>query len=116
MGTNYYTEEDPPCAHCGRGGTEFHIGKSSAGWAFTFAPYPEHGLTTWAAWKQFLAPRVIKNEYGDVVPLDDLAELVEAKKELWTHVTAPRSAWGPHERLGHLDDGGYWFSRSAEFS
>ena len=37
MGTNYYVEDGKKCSKCGAGGEEIHIGKSSAGWEFTFA-------------------------------------------------------------------------------
>ena len=35
MGTNYYWQESEPCAACGRGYEQVHVGKSSAGWCFS---------------------------------------------------------------------------------
>lgn len=114
MGTNYYAELNA-CPCCKRGEERLHIGKSSGGWAFLFAPYPEHGLTSWGAWREFLRDKPIHNEYGNEVTLDDLSALVEAKKEQWTHITAPESAWGRSERRGKIDPEGYAFCDTAEF-
>lgn len=120
MGTNYYTD-DPRCDHCGRDGERFHIGKSSAGWKFLFAPYPEHGLTSWRAWQAFLANRVIVDEYGDVIDLADLKRLVETKQcGGLDGNNAPESMYGrPIGRRGDIetmDDQGYRFSTTADFS
>lgn len=79
MGTNYYVPAKPPCAACGHGSADLHIGKSAGGWRFMFHAYPEHGLTTWAAWQAYLADKEIKNEYGTPVSLEALAEKVESK-------------------------------------
>jgi len=35
LGTNYYWQESEPCAACGRGYEQVHVGKSSAGWCFS---------------------------------------------------------------------------------
>ena len=116
MGTNYYTTDTPPCETCGHGGEDLHIGKSSGGWAFGFRAYPERGLTSWAAWRSFLAERAIKNEYGDPVTLDDLADLIESKRGGMNARTAPASAWGPSGREGYaFDDEGHEFTE-REFS
>jgi len=116
MGTNYYTVMDEPCEHCGHRSDGLHIGKSSFGWAFSFAPYPDHGLTSWAAWRAYLEKRQIRDEYGDPVSLDELSAMVEAKKHLWTHETAPAEAWGTYARRGSIDPEGYRFSDTADFS
>lgn len=117
MGTNFYATTEPPCPHCGAGGERLHIGKSSIGWEFLFAPYPELGLTSFAAWKAFLASREIRDEYGDPVMLADLEALVEAKRGLFTARTAPDSAWGPFGRdCENTDADGYRFCDTADFS
>ena len=102
MGTNYYAQVDF-CECCKRPAEELHIGKSSSGWAFCFMPHTSLGLTTWAEWRAYLATVPIKDEYGCDVTLEALAEIVEAKKALWTHETCPERAWGPYPRTGSID-------------
>ena len=93
MGTNYYAETKPPCPTCGHGGGKVHIGKSSQGWPFTFRGYDgEHSyydgtevravLKDWASWKAWLLSTGgrILNEYGEVLSLDKLEELIIAKR------------------------------------
>jgi hypothetical protein len=117
MGTNYYTDGDPPCSCCGRGGEELHIGKSSMGWQFLFAPYPDRGLTSFKAWREFLADREIRDEYGHKWALNDLVELVEKKREGINSQTATREQWGPSSRDGEsADPEGYRFSSTSDFS
>lgn len=117
MGTNYYTDAEPPCPCCGRGGEQLHIGKSSSGWQFLFAPYPDLGLTTCKAWREFLATREIRDEYGDKHTLDDLMRLVESKRGGINSETATREQWGPSPRDSEWGDPeGYRFARTAEFS
>lgn len=125
MGTNYYvkTETKPACPTCGHKEhiEPLHIGKSSGGWQFLFAPYPELGLTSFAAWKVYLADKGIVDEYGRDHTLKALEELVNVKKDGINGFTAPRSAYGnftDEERKAHnrLDDDGYWFSSTHEFS
>lgn len=115
MGTNYYVAMEA-CPHCGRGDDRLHIGKSSAGWEFLFAPYPENGLTSWRAWKTFLKNRPIVDEYGQPIDLYDLECLIEAKRGGYTSRTAPASVLGPSERRHIFDDEGYQFSDTADFS
>lgn len=117
MGTNYYTAGDPPCPCCGRGGEELHIGKSSFGWQFLIAPYPERGLTSFKAWREFLADKRIRDEYDEEVTLDELVKLVEAKQaEGMNSQNAPASAWGPGSRdCETADPEGYRFSTTADF-
>lgn len=119
MGTNYYITADKPCEKCGRGGEELHIGKSSAGWKFLFAPYPERGLTNWRAWKQFLLDTTvgieapIRDEYGKEWKLAEFIGLVEIKqmRDGKSGEAATLSA-----RYRTFDPDGYIFSTSADFS
>jgi hypothetical protein len=99
MGTNYYVPHKPPCPTCGLGSEDLHIGKSSMGWRFMFREYPEHGLTTWPAWKAFLVGRMIIDEYGQAHTLDALISLIESKQDGQT---------SSHNRI---DDDGFSFSR-----
>jgi len=75
MGTNYYVEYDV-CPHCGRGEDEKHIGKSSAGWCFSLHVYPDEGINTLEDWEAILKDTVIKNEYGDRVPYEEMLAII----------------------------------------
>lgn len=79
MGTNYYVIKDK-CECCKRSTREYHIGKSSGGWAFSFQGYPWNKLTSWKAWKEFLKDQPIEDEYGDPVPYDEFVKMVESYK------------------------------------
>jgi hypothetical protein len=79
MGTNYYVIKDK-CECCKRSTREYHIGKSSGGWAFSFQGYPWNKLTSWKAWKSFLADQAIEDEYGEPVPYFDFVSMVESYK------------------------------------
>jgi len=61
MGTNYYVIKDK-CECCKRSTREYHIGKSSGGWAFSFQGYPWNKLTSWKAWKEFLKDQAIEGK------------------------------------------------------
>ena len=79
MGTNYYTPGDPTCDnpdHTSR----LHIGKSSAGWKFGFHGIPDLGLTSWQAWREFLADRPVIDEYGQMVSLEDFTRIAERRR------------------------------------
>lgn len=79
MGTNYYVIKDK-CECCKRSTREYHIGKSSGGWAFSFQGYPWNKLTSWKAWQEFLKDQAIENEYGDPVSYEDFVAMVESYK------------------------------------
>ena len=66
MGTNYYVEYNQ-CEHCGRNDRR-HIGKSSAGWAFSLRVYPDEGINTFDDWKPIFFAGSIVDEYGNDVP------------------------------------------------
>lgn len=76
MGTNYYVKRCS-CKTCGHIPEQEHIGKSSVGWTFTF-----RGTTvcrSWEQWQEYLKGRVIVDEYGRIVTLQEFKELVESK-------------------------------------
>ena len=79
MGTNYYVAKNL-CECCNRYDEEYHIGKSSGGWSFTFQGYPAVRLTSWKAWKEFLKDQTIVNEYGEHVSYDWFVYMVESYK------------------------------------
>ena len=118
MGTNYYVNERPPCECCKRPFEQLHIGKSSGGWQFLFAPYPDRGLTTAAAWLAYLQDKEIVDEYDRPVALDELRELIESKQGCWTGFTAPPEAYGGHNpaEYEYLDPEGHRFATRPGFS
>lgn len=79
MGTNYYVAKNV-CDCCNRYDEEYHIGKSSWGWAFSFRGYRSERLVSWQSWKQFLRDKVIMDEYGERVDYDWLVNFIENEK------------------------------------
>lgn len=79
MGTNYYVEDGKKCSKCGTGGEEIHIGKSSAGWEFTFAWNNGEYYKSLPELKKWLRGRQIVDEYGRKVTKKDFWGLVEVK-------------------------------------
>ncbi len=76
MGTNYYVAKNL-CECCNRYDEEYHIGKSSGGWAFSFQGYPAVRLTSWKAWKEFLKNQIIMNEYHERINYESFVHMVE---------------------------------------
>lgn len=126
MGTNYYVAKNL-CECCNRYDEEYHIGKSSRGWAFTFRGYKYDNLTSWKLWKEYLKDQIIKNEYGDTVPYEEFVEMIETDKAPGyirndghlNLVHNQEGRKGPHSYFNPEydwdDDLGYSFS-SREFS
>lgn len=105
MGTNYYQRTDI-CDCCNRY-KEVHIGKSSAGWEFSFQGYigEENNpkIMSFEDWKRELqADGKIFTEYGEEVSFEDFVKLVEDKKE---------GQWREKPNLNHYD---YCLSKSKE--
>lgn len=80
MGTNYYVAKDR-CECCKRYDEEYHIGKASWGWAFSFRGYKSERLVSWQQWKKFLADKTIMDEYGEQVDYNWLVEYIENEKK-----------------------------------
>lgn len=76
MGTNYYVKTTK-CNCCGHTPEQLHIGKSSAGWQFSF--HSTKDIRSYKQWLEYLKDEVIEDEYGDVVSLEVFKELVKAK-------------------------------------
>jgi len=82
MGTNYYARYSI-CECCGRF-DEIHIGKSSAGWTFSFqAQEDEVTIKSYKEWLKFLSGKeiTIYDGYGDEVTLEEFKDIVESKKK-----------------------------------
>ena len=83
MGTNYYAVVNP-CPLCGKSEITLHIGKSSAGWTFSFAVQTETSIGTiksYKQWKKLLRNKGvrIKDEYDSYIPYKNFNELVKSK-------------------------------------
>jgi hypothetical protein len=98
MGTNYYVATKH-CESCNRYDEEYHIGKSSWGWAFSFQGYKPERLISWQAWKTFLKDKIIMDEYGDRHDYDDFVEMIEGVKS--PNFTYPDG----HKNLQHNTQG-----------
>lgn len=79
MGTNYYVAKNK-CSCCNRYDREYHIGKSSFGWAFSFRGYRSERLVSWQAWRQFLENNMIVDEYGDFIDYAEFCHMIENEK------------------------------------
>ena len=79
MGTNYYARVEP-CKTCGVPKQEIHIGKSSAGWTFTF--HATEDIRSYKDWLKFLSSKEIRifDEYDREVSLKKFKDLVESKR------------------------------------
>lgn len=89
MGTNYYAVKNRPSLE-----EPIHIGKSSAGWMFSFQSQndkwhdPPVVWNTWPQVRDWLKKYtvdtheyVIMDEYDEIIPYADFVDLVEAKQK-----------------------------------
>ena len=126
MGCNYYLRKNE-CKHCNRY-DDIHIGKSSAGWTFSFRGYKDYDykdngfdnpVISWKDWKEILRKEDnIYDEYNQKISFKEFEKLVESKKEQPNnHVTYCEKEYADTDYLNHLwlDEEGNSFSDS-EFS
>lgn len=110
MGTNYYWHRNA-CPHCGRCDADdtLHVGKSSAGWSFSF--HAVEGIRSAADWRREMreVPGILKNEYGEIVAVNEFWRMVEGKRGGLNH-----AARYPDQR-NWVDPEGHSFS-AYEFS
>lgn len=125
MGTNYYWYSNP-CPTCGHSKQELHIGKSSAGWCFSLHVYKEEWESllpkNFEEWVEFLKNHagVITNEYGDIIPLDKLIDIIVNRswepdrksqypnhfyKSLEDFYAKNHACPGPNNLMRHIVDG-----------
>lgn len=119
MGTNYYTVKNI-CEHCHRHDRDLHIGKSSAGWTFSFqgyrADYHVPKIETYEQWLDMLKEERIFDEYGEEITLAELKEIVEKKRsEPNNHTTYVEIHHPDHAKNCWLDGQGNSFT-GVEFS
>ncbi len=114
MGTNYYVKE-AECSECGRHET-IHLGKSSAGWQFTFQYNGGRFYKSVPEMKKWLKEKTIKDEYGATVPQKTFWEMVAAKQkpENLNHAKEVSRDY-PHTKGQQHIIGGYSFT-DCEFS
>ena len=127
MGCNYYLRKNE-CKHCNRY-DDIHIGKSSAGWTFSFRGYKDTDdytsylinvpVESWKDWQEILRKEDnIYDEYNRKISFEEFQKLVESKKEQPNnHVTYCEKEYADTDYLNRLwlDEEGNSFSDS-EFS
>ena len=78
MGTNYYAKIEE-CRECGRH-EKIHLGKSSAGWVFSFQYNGGKYYKNAPEMKEWLKDKKIRDEYNRNVEHKDFWKLVDAKQ------------------------------------
>lgn len=107
MGTNYYVNQKP-CASCGRGSEQIHVGKSSGGWKFLFQRHDILGLNSKVAWEKYL-----KEHDGSIV--DEYYQKISARA-LIAKIELTQDEKGKTSSFGEaLDAQGYRISNGREF-
>ncbi len=122
MGTNYFHRTNI-CEHCGRY-NERHIGKSSAGWQFSFRGYRDEyhegvpEIRSYSCWLALLENSgKIFNEYGEAMSLENFKSLVEMKRiEPGNHTLYCRVHHPEHAQRDCWIDGANNSFDSCEFS
>jgi hypothetical protein len=117
MGTNFYWIERAPekCETCGHvdEAERLHIGKSSAGWAFSLRIHPEldiRGLDDWIA-RFYRDGSEIRDEYDKHVPAEAMVTKIAGRGS-----TQPHRPLSRHNHLGTQPGPGTWDLCNYEFS
>lgn len=116
MGTNFYIKTKK-CNECGHKPEGLHLGKSSAGWQFSFQYNGGKYYKSVEAMKEWLKGKEIENEYGETVTYDQFWKMVDDKQsEKLNHAVYCREHY-PERREKEIDFliEGYSFS-NCEFS
>jgi hypothetical protein len=79
MGTNYYTRTNA-CKECGRY-DQIHLGKSSAGWRFTFQGNHGQYYKDVPEMKKWLKGKTITDEYGNTLSYKAFWGMVSRKQK-----------------------------------
>lgn len=118
MGTNYYVKAPQPCDHCGQEHIckqGIHIGKSSAGWKFTFAWNGGAYYKSYGEMERWLADKQIYDEYNRPVSQKDFFNMVEQKMhEANDHIEHNKAAGDDPAAYGVIVNGIYFMD--GEFS
>lgn len=81
MGTNYYAKINI-CPTCKKPEEEIHLGKSSAGWQFSFQYNNGRFYKNIKEMKKWLFNKEIENEYGEKVSYNDFWKMVKEKQKI----------------------------------
>ena len=93
MGTNYYVRVPVlKCPHCGHdtpeGFEDFHIGKDSSGWEFSFQGYKNHPtmpeISSINDWITFLDAKKIVDEHNQEITVPEFIDLVKKSRGAWS--------------------------------
>jgi len=97
MSTNYYLHKEPPCECCGRPYESLHIGKSSAGWAFSLHVIPEDGINDLDDWEALWSEdgAYITDEYDMTIQPDEMMSIITER------------SWHDGPLLRHQIDGSF---------
>lgn len=79
MGTNYYVKTKK-CEACGHKPDGIHLGKSSAGWQFSFQYNGGQYYKNVQEMKKWLKDKEIEDEYGQAVEHKDFWNMVKVKQ------------------------------------
>lgn len=109
MGTNYYTKTNS-CPTCGHKPHGIHLGKSSAGWQFSFQYNGGQYYKNIKEMRAWLKDKEIEDEYGDSVTHNVFWSMVKSKqkKSNLNHARYIQDKY-PY-REGEIIIGGYSFS------
>lgn len=110
MGTNYYALTER-CPTCNRHDEDIHLGKSSAGWQFSFQYNGGQYYKNVPEMKKWLKDKKIINEYYDPVTHKEFWDMVKVKqtKANQNHTAIMRRDYLSHKDSEHIIDG-YSFS------
>lgn len=90
MGTNYYVRTascENACEHCAESRL-VHLGKTSAGWRFSFQAQPEWPREqAFAEWQTLAGSGSIEDEYGRAITRTELLAMIVARRDLRSHLT-----------------------------
>lgn len=116
MGMNYYTATKP-CKTCSHTPKQIHLGKSSAGWQFSFAYNGGQFYKNIEEMVVWLADKEIENEYGETVSHKEFWDMVESKQkdEFKNHAHEMHKNYPEHVWRKEYYIDGYSFS-DCEFS
>ena len=118
MSTNYYVRTYI-CPRCNRYDS-FHIGKTAAGWTFSFHGERNEGtdrtplgiiITSFEDWKPILKHSKIFDEYGVGIPYDEFVNMVESfksDKQNKTHIKEFPEVYNWLDDDGHSFSEGEW--------
>lgn len=113
MGINYYIQTEQ-CKTCGHKSEGIHLGKSSAGWQFSFQYNGGKYYKTVRQMKKWLEDKDIEDEYGDSIDHKTFWKMIQTKqKEKLNHAKYCQKNYPSRDTEFTID--GYSFS-DCEFS